>query len=62
MTNYIVTIAPFARSLKYRQRPKWTLRVNVQAKSRNDARPQALRKTRKYLEDRPVRILKVEEA
>lgn len=62
MTNYIVTIAPFSRSPKYRKAPRWTLRVHVPAKSRNDARPAALRKTRKWLEDRPVRIIRVEEA
>jgi hypothetical protein len=61
VTDYRVTLVPFSRSIITRRSPRWTLTVNVQAKSKNDARTQALRKTRKYLEDRPVRVLRVQE-
>jgi hypothetical protein len=62
MTEYRVTLVPFSKNVLQRRNPRWRLTVTVEAKSKNDARTVALRKTRKYLEDRDVRIARVEEA
>lgn len=62
VNDYRVTIVPFSRNVLARRNPRWRLTVNVRAKSKNDARSEALRKTRKWLEDRPVRIARVVEA
>ena len=58
MTDYRATIVP----LSNRHSTSWSLTVTVPAKSKNEARSEALRKTRRYLEDRTVRILRVQEA
>ena len=56
MTSYRVRLAPLGWE------SKWTLTVSVDAKSRTDARKRALDKARRYLADRQVRVVRVEEA
>ena len=63
MKEFTVTLGPLGGN-GFRQpdrRSRWTLTVTVPAKSKNDARTQALRKTRTYLADRSVRIIRVRE-
>lgn len=55
MTTYRVRLGPAER------KPGWSLTLEVSAKSRNDARVQAIRKARPYLADRDIRIVRVTE-
>jgi hypothetical protein len=71
MTSYIVTIIPedsrkfspeIIAGLKFRdRRSPWTLRLPVDAESKNQARSSAMRKARKWIGERAVRIRSVEE-
>jgi hypothetical protein len=71
MTSYIVTIIPedgrkfspeIIGGLKFRdRRTPWSLRLPVEADSKNQARSSAMRKARKWLGERAVRIRNVEE-
>lgn len=52
MNEYAVKIAPTDHA-------DWTLTVIAAGTSKNDARRVALRQVRRYLTDRPVRIVRV---